>query len=157
MATLPGSTYGVTRIRGLEETLRKVDAIPVKMRGKARMDAAEAGAEIYRDAARQNAPQGSVRGKLRRDIRYVVTDEDTDNITVGISWRVGRASRTPAFYGLFVHKGTKPRTRKNGGSTGAVTRPNRFLDKAFDEKKEQAERAVAISLRRSLLKAVRSG
>jgi hypothetical protein len=75
---------------------------------------------------------------------------------VGVSWRKGKASRTDAFYGIMIEKGTKPRRRKDGVRTG--TGPARpFLIPAFDSKREQVARQIKIELSRLLRKAAKKG
>jgi len=142
------------RIEGAKELQRQLRALPVKVRGVALRDAAKAGAVVFRDSARENAPRRT--GQLKRDIRAMVTERSPDNIAMGVSWRTGKASRTAAFYGLFFHRGRNPRQRlgkgkkvKTFGSTGSMPR-KRFLDKAFDESSAQADRAVADVLRKAV-------
>ena len=75
---------------------------------------------------------------------------------VGVSWRTSKSSRFPAFYGIMVEKGTKPRSRKDGVSTG--TMPSRpFLIPAFDSKREHVARQIKIELSRLLRKAMKKG
>jgi HK97 gp10 family phage protein len=143
-------------IKGDRELQRKLKALPVKLRGKALQDAANAGGKVYADSARANAPRGKT-GRLQRDIKHKLITRTSDSITMGISWRTGRASRTAAFYGLFFHKGKNPRKRKGaGGSTGSMPR-NRFLDKAFDESTAEANRAVADVLKRAIEQVAANG
>jgi len=142
------------RIDGDRELARKLNALPVKVRGKALEDAAKAGGIIFRDAVRENSPIRT--GRLQDDIDYRVTKRTGDDIRLGVSWRTGRASRTPAFYGLFFHKGKNPRARKSGASTGSMPR-YRFLDKAYDESRDEAERAVGAVLKRAIEQVAANG
>ena len=142
-------------IKGDKELKRKLKALPIKVRGKALQDAAMAGGKVYADSASEKAPKGKT-GRLKRDIKARLVTRDADSISIGVSWRTGRGSRTAAFYGLFFHKGKNPRQRLGRGkkvvtfgSTGSMPR-NRFLDKAFDESTAEANRAVATVLRRSV-------
>ena len=133
--------------------------------------AAKKGAVPIRNAARDFAPRGRT-GNLRREIVERVIETSPTSVEVGISWRRGKWSRTPAFYGLFVHEGTKQRVRigrksraagrlgkgrkaafaRSGGATGRV-RPNPFLQRAFDTQGDvaarEAKRVFMTAIRRA--------
>lgn len=144
-------------LKGDDKIRATLQRMSVKMRGKALLDAAKAGATIYRDAARDAAPvrKGSKGGRLKRQIQARRTGGTADSVTFAVSWRLGRSSRTSAFYGLFFHGKAKNRQRKGKGkrptfgSTGSMP-TNRFLDRAFDESTDKVERAVAQVLKRAV-------
>ena len=137
--------------------------------------AARKGAVPIRNAARDFAPRGRT-GNLRREIVERVIETSPTSVEVGISWRRGKWSRTPAFYGLFVHEGTKQRVRigrksraagrlgkgrkaafaRSGGATGRL-RPNPFLTRAYDSERGRAERIVKAEMLRALRMVLRSG
>ncbi len=117
--------------------------------------AATAGIIPIRDAARAGAPVRT--GNLRNEIVEQVVGVTPTSVEVAVSWRRGSASRTPAFYGLFMHEGTRDRVRKSGGRTGRIARPNRFLVRAFDGEMGVAERLTKEAFRGAIRKAVRRG
>jgi hypothetical protein len=73
---------------------------------------------------------------------------------VAVSWRKGKASRSTAFYGIMVEKGTKERFRKDGGRTGKAP-DQAFLIPAYDAKKEQAQRTIREKLSDAIVTKVR--
>jgi len=145
------------RIEGAGRLQMKLRRMPQKVRGRLLVEAANAWGRVIRDSARDHAPRrpGGDSGKLARNIVNVITKKADTSVTAGVSWKTGKASRTPGFYGLFVHEGTRERTRKSGGPTGAVTKPHRFLVMAQDEKGDAADRAMAAVLRRGVEVAAR--
>ncbi len=118
--------------------------------------AAMAGAAPILNDARGGAPRGKT-GVLRREMRAHPVDVGLNDVEVAVTWRTGRSSRTPAFYGLFVHEGTKSRVRKSGGSTGRISRRNPFLVRAFDRRKSEAELITKRVFSAALRRAARSG
>ena len=126
------------RVQGARRLRLTFDRLPKAVGVTVLTQAATKGAIPIRDAARQNAPRGRT-GNLRREIVERVLETSPTSVEVGVSWRRGKASRTSAFYGLFVHEGTRQRSRKGGGATGRM-RPNPFLQRAFDTHKDTADR-----------------
>jgi HK97 gp10 family phage protein len=127
-------------------------------RSKALLHAVTQGGEIVKREASARAPvRKSGRGGRLRDSMAVVKLKSTSKLAkVGVSWRKGRAARTGAFYGIMVEKGTKPRSKKDGASTG--TMPSRpFLIPAYDSKRTEVARQIKIELSRLLRKAAKKG
>jgi HK97 gp10 family phage protein len=144
-------------IQGDEELIRKLNGMSKGFRSKALLHAVTQGGEIVKREASARAPVNKKgRGGALRDSITVVKLKETSKLAkVGVSWRKGKG-RKDAFYGLFVEKGTKPRRRKDGVSTG--TGPARpFLIPAFDSKREQVARQIKIELSRLLRKAAKKG
>lgn len=168
------------RVQGARQLRLTFDRLPKAVGVTVLTQAAKKGAIPIRDAARQNAPRGRT-GNLRREIVERVLETSPTSVEVGISWRRGKWSRTSAFYGLFVHEGTRQRTRiggksraagrvatgertsrgryikafaRGGGATGRV-RPNPFLQRAFDTHKGTADREAKRVFLAALRRAVR--
>ena len=119
------------------------------------MRAAVAGILPIRNAARDEAPRRT--GNLQGEIYESVVGVTPEEVTVAVGWRHGTSSRTPAFYGLFIHEGTKNRERKHGlGPTGRMSQ-NRFLVRAFDSEMATAERITHRVFKGEIRKAVRMG
>ena len=127
------------KIDGDEELMRKFKQLGRGLRPSIIEGCLFAGANIIRNEARARAPRRS--GTLKREIISKKMPMRFGIPEVAVSWRVGRASRTTAFYGAMVEKGTKERVRKDGGRTGRA-REQAFLIPAFDEKRDQAYRAI---------------
>ena len=145
-------------IEGDEELMRKLNAMSKGFRSKALLHAVTQGAEIVEREAKARAPvrKGGRGGTLRRSITTMTLKETSKLAKVAVGWRKGRASRTDAFYGIMIEKGTRPRRRKDGVSTG--TGPARpFLIPAFHSKREQVARQIKIELSRLLRKAAKKG
>ena len=124
---------------GKGKLLLQFDALATAVGTKVLTQAALAGAAPILNEARDGAPRGDT-GILKRELRARPIATGPNSVEVAISWRAGRSSRTPAFYGLFVHEGTKSRARKSGGRTGRISRRNPFLTRAFDQRKDEAAR-----------------
>ena len=60
--------------------------------------------------------------------------------------------RQPWFFGLWIEKGTGPRRRKSGGSTGSMP-AEPFLRPAFDANKERVAQIVGRDMKRLLERA----
>jgi HK97 gp10 family phage protein len=150
-------------IEGDEELIRKLNKMSKGFRSQALLHAVTQGGEIVEREAKARAPvRKSGRGKsgrggtLRESITTVKLKSTSKLAKVGVSWRTSKSSRFPAFYGIMVEKGTKPRSRKDGVSTG--TMPSRpFLIPAFDSKREHVARQIKIELSRLLRKAMKKG
>ena len=145
-------------IEGDEELIRKLNAMSKGFRSKALLHAVTQGGEIVEREAKARAPrrQGVKGGTLRRSITTMKLKSTSKLAKVGVSWRKGKASRTDAFYGIMLEKGTRPRRTKAGVRTG--TGPARpFLIPAFDSKREQVARQIKIELSRLLRKAMKKG
>jgi HK97 gp10 family phage protein len=159
-------------VKGARELRATFDRLPRAVGTSVLTQAAVKGARPIRDAARANAPART--GLLKRAIDARVIERTPTSVEVAVSWRKGRRSRTAAFYGLFVHQGTKQRTRKgrasrasgrqrtgaftrSGGRTGRVSRPNPFLVRAFDSHKDSAAREAKRVFQAAIRNAVRSG
>ena len=141
-------------IEGDEELIRKLNAMSKGFRSKALLHAVTQGGEIVEREAKARAPVR--KGTLRDSITTVKLKSTNKLAKVGVSWRKGKASRTAAFYGIMIEKGTKPRRTKAGVRTG--TGPARpFLIPAFDSKREQVARQIKIELSRLLRKAMKKG
>ena len=141
-------------IEGDKELIRKLNKMSQGFRSQALLHAVTQGGEIVEREASARAPVG--KGTLRDSITTVKLKSTSKLAKVGVSWRTGKASRFPAFYGIMLEKGTKPRSRKDGASTGTgPVRP--FLIPAFDSKREQVARQIKIELSRLLRKAVKRG
>ena len=150
-------------IEGDEELIKKLNAMSKGFRSKALLHAVTQGAEIIEREAKANAPVRT--GLLRRAITTITLKETNKLAKVAVGWRNSKASRFPAFYGLFAEKGTKPRQRKTWRNkplkTGPVstgTMPSRsFLIPAYHSKRGQAQRKIKVELSRLIRKAVKKG
>ena len=149
-------------IEGDKELIRKLNKMSKGFRSKALLHAVTQGAEIVKREASARAPVRS--GRLSRSIAIAKLKSTNKLAKVAVSWRKGKASRTAAFYGIMVEKGTKPRFRKtwrkkalkSPARTG--TGPARpFLIPAFDSKRGQVARQIKIELSRLLRKAAKKG
>jgi len=174
--------YGIggtrVEIQGDEELIRKLNTMSKGFRSKALLHAVTQGAKIVEREAKARAPmrKGGKGGTLRRSITTMKLKSTSKLAKVAVGWRKGKSSRTDAFYGIMIEKGTKPRhkkkrkskgldragrSRKNltvgrAGSTG--TGPARpFLIPAYDSKREQVARQIKIELSRLLRKAAKKG
>jgi len=123
---------------------RKLKKLGEKISTAIMRTAVKRGGAVIQQRAVAKAPQKT--GNLKREIRTVVTKASPLFAEAKVSWRRGKASRTPAFYGLFAEKGTRERKHDSGKSVGAM-RPTPFLIPAFDEGKDQAQRVMADILR----------
>ena len=147
-------------IQGDEELIRKLNGMSKGFRSKALLHAVTQGAEIVEREAKARAPvrkSGRGRkGRLRDSITTVKLKSASKLAKVAVSWRKGRASRTAAFYGIMLEKGTRSRRRKDGARTG--TGPARpFLIPAFDSKREQVAREIKVQLTRLIRRAAKKG
>ena len=145
-------------IEGDEELIRKLKAMSKGFRAKALLHAVTQGGEIVEREAKARAPvrRGGKGGTLRRSITTVKLKSTSKLAKVGVSWRKGRASRTDAFYGIMLEKGTRSRRRKDGARTG--TGPARpFLIPAFESKREQVAREIKVQLTRLIRRAAKKG
>jgi HK97 gp10 family phage protein len=134
------------KIDGDKELLAKFKSLGRGFREDVLVAAVMAGAEIIQDEAIARAPVRS--GNLRDNIVREPLKGRRDFGEVGVSWRVrrgvsgiGQRSNHPAFYGVMVEKGTGPRSRKSGGSTGTMPEQP-FLGPAYDATKDSAQRKV---------------
>ena len=164
---MPSSTkYGIggtrVEIEGDEELIRKLKGMSQGFQRQALLHAVMQGAEIVKREAGARAPVRT--GRLSRSIAIVKLKETTKLAKVAVSWRKGKASRTAAFYGIMVEKGTKPRERKTWrkkplkkpASTG--TMPSRpFLIPAYHSKRTEVARQIKIEISRLLRKAAKKG
>ena len=144
-------------IEGDKELIRKLNRMSQGFRSKALLHAVTQGGEIVKREASARAPVNKKgRGGALRDSITVVKLKETSKLAkVGVSWRKGKG-RKDAFYGLFVEKGTKPRSKKDGASTG--TMPSRpFLIPAYDSKRTEVARQIKIELSRLLRRPVKKG
>ena len=145
-------------IEGDEELIRKLNKMSKGFRSKALLHAVTQGAKIVEREAKARAPVNKKGrgGTLRDSITTVKLKETSKLAKVAVSWRKGRAARTGAFYGIMLEKGTKPRSRKDGVSTG--TGPVRsFLIPAYHSKRGQVSRQIKVELSRLIRKAVKKG
>ena len=147
-------------IQGDEELVRKLKAMSKGFRTKALLHAVTQGGEIVEREAKARAPvrkSGRGRkGRLRDSITTVKLKSTSKLAKVGVSWRKGKASRTAAFYGIMLEKGTRSRRRKDGARTG--TGPARpFLIPAFESKREQVAREIKVQLTRLIRRAAKKG
>ena len=136
-------------IQGDEELVRKLKAMSKGFRTKALLHAVTQGGEIVEREASARAPRrkGAGGGTLKRSITTVKLKSTSKLAKVGVSWRKGKASRTAAFYGIMLEKGTRSRRRKDGARMG--TGPARpFLIPAFDSTREQVAREIKEQLSR---------
>ncbi len=141
-------------LKGARELRATFARLPKAVGTSVLIRAATAGIIPIRDAARAGAPSRT--GNLRSEIVEAVVGVSPEAVEVAVSWRHGTASRTPAFYGLFVHEGTGTRTRKSGGTTGRM-RSNPFLVRAFDGEMGAAERITKQAFVSAIRRAVRRG
>lgn len=141
---------------GKGKLLLQFDSLSRVVGTKVLTQAALAGAAPILNEARDAAPRGKT-GLLRRELRARPIHVGLNDVEVAVTWRAGRSSRTPAFYALFVHEGTKGRVRKSGGSTGRISRRNPFLVRAFDRRKTEAELITKRVFSAALRRAARSG
>lgn len=145
------SGWGVTT--NAREVRARLDRVPAQVRGPVLVAAVMAGADPVLEAARQKVPVR--RGVLRRHLRKFLERSTSTEAVATVTWRSGTASRTPAFYGTFVELGTPERVRKrSGGSTGRMP-AQPFLRPAYDERREQAQRAAQAVLASSLMELAR--
>jgi HK97 gp10 family phage protein len=145
-------------VEGDEELIRKLNKMSKGFRSKALLHAVTQGGRIVEREAKARAPVNKKGrgGTLRDSITTVKLKETSKLAKVGVSWRKGKASRTAAFYGIMLEKGTRPRTRKDGVRTG--TGPKRsFLIPAFDSKRPDVARQIKVELSRLLRKAAKKG
>ena len=145
-------------IEGDKELIRKLNKMSQGFRSKALLHAVTQGGEIVEREAKARAPvrKSGRGGTLRESITTVKLKSTSKLAKVGVSWRTSKSSRFPAFYGIMVEKGTKPRSKKDGASTG--TMPSRpFLIPAYDSKRTEVARQIKIELSRLLRKAVKRG
>ena len=157
-------------LEGERKLLRKLDKLDASLRGKIMSEAVKKGALVLRREARRRAPRRRGAGSLKgwKQIRLKRTSKlsaRSERVEYAVSWRVGTASRTPAFYLLFAEKGTAKRTRKNVGGkfkgsqkkgTGRQS-AKPFLIPAFDRKKDEAGRVVKKELLAQIAKVARGG
>lgn len=150
-------------IEGDEELMRKLNAMSKGFRSKALLHALTQGAEIIEREAKARAPKRS--GLLRRAITTITLKSGSKLAKVAVGWRNSKASQFPAFYGIMVEKGTKPRRRKSWrkvplktgtASTGSAP-SNAFLIPAYDAKRRDADRKIKVELSRLIRKAVKKG
>ena len=140
------------RIEGLDTLFKKLTEMPDAERRKIMRRAANAGAIVFRDEARQRAPKYDKKpkgkehpppGTLKRSIitKYIPKESDRFSATYYVTVRRGKKYRKQgvrgnlsqdAFYAQFVEYGTSKMT----------ARP--FMRPAFEaKKKEAAEKMVA--------------
>lgn len=133
-------------IHGLEELNRKLRALGPFIRGRVLGGAVNAGAQVIRKAAVENAPIDS--GRLKEAVFVKrMTDRNFPNAQYIVGVRSGKRmkkSGKDAFYWKFVEFGTKH----------MAARP--FLVPAFDTRKEEAADKIKDRLRDGIKKAERS-
>jgi len=161
----PAPQQTTVKIDGDKKLIRQFRALSKGLGQKALVYAVERGAELIVVEAQARAPvrKGSVGGRLRDSIHSEELTSEPKEASVGVSWRVkggvsgkGKASRHPAFYGIMVEKGTKPRSTKAGVSTG--TMPSQpFLEPAYDAKKQQASERIKRELAKLIDRVARRG
>ncbi len=132
-----------------ESVIAQLKRVPAAVGARALKKAVVAGAEEIAVTARVLAPRRS--GKLRKKIKGRFHSGTATSAIAGVSYQAGKASRTDAFYGRFLDRGTKQRVRKKGGRTGRVdAKP--FLVPAFDQRRgiaiQEAHRVLAAELRK---------
>ena len=145
-------------IQGDEELIRKLNGMSKGFRSKALLHAVTQGAEIVEREAKARAPvrKGGKGGTLRRSITTVKLKSASKLAKVAVSWRKGKASRTAAFYGIMLEKGTRSLRRKDGARTG--TGPERaFLIPAYESKREAVAREIKVQLTRLIRRAAKKG
>jgi len=140
------------KIDGDEELMRKFKQLGRGLRPSLIEGCLFSGANIIRDEARSRAPRRT--GALQQAIISKRMPMKFGIPEVAVSWRKGTASRSTAFYGIMVEKGTKERVRKDGGRTGKAP-DQAFLIPAYDAKKEQAYRAIKQKLSDAIVTKVR--
>lgn len=140
------------KLEGDEELMRKFKQLGRGLRPKIIEGCLFSGANIIRNEARSRAPRRT--GALQQAIVSHAMPMKFGVPEVAVSWRKGKSSRSTAFYGIMVEKGTKERVRKDGGRTGsAPAQP--FLIPAYDAKKEQAQRVIKQKLSDAIVTKVR--
>ena len=125
----------------------QIARVEAALRGKFLEMVALRAAEPMAISARDNAPVRT--GKLRDAIKARVKATTSPEIAfVSVGWKAPghTASRHDQFYGLFVERGTRTRTRVSGGSTGRV-RGRKFLKRAHDQ-----HSSTAVTIASNLLK-----
>ena len=157
-------------IEGDVELMRLLKGFSKGFKEKALLYAVKRGGEVIKREAQARAPRRT--GNLRRSIMVDQLKSTKKLAKVGISWRVkdgvsglGQASRNPAFYGIMVEKGTRPRFRKSylgvplsTGPASTGTMPARpFLEPAYDSKRGQASKEIKKELSMIIKKAVKKG
>jgi len=174
--------YGIggtrVEIEGDEELIRKLKGMSKGFSSKALLHAVTQGAEIVEREAKARAPvrKGGKGGTLRRSITTMTLKETSKLAKVAVGWRKGKASRTDAFYGIMIEKGTKPRHKKRRKSTGLDSKGRRrknltvgragstgtgparpFLIPAFHSKREEVAREIKEQLSRLIKLEVKKG
>jgi len=140
------------KLEGDKELMRKLKQLSRGLRPKIIEGSLFSGANIIRNEARSRAPRRT--GALQQAIVSQAMPMKFGVPEVAVSWRKGKSSRSTAFYGIMVEKGTKNRVRKDGGRTGsAPAQP--FLIPAYDAKKEQAQRVIKQKLSDAIVTKVR--
>ena len=140
------------KLEGDEELMRKLKQLGRGLRPKIIEGCLFPGANIIRNEARSRAPRRT--GALQQAIVSHAMPMKFKVPEVAVSWRKGKSSRSTAFYGIMVEKGTKERFRKNGGRTGKAP-DQAFLIPAYDAKKEQAQRVIKQKLSDAIVTKVR--
>lgn len=157
--TNPGS---MVRIDGDKELFAQFKTLSKGFKKESLLQALRRAGEPIVKEAKARAPVRS--GRLRESIALRELESTTKEAAVGVSWRVGKASRVPAFYGAVVEKGSKPRERKKWrkkplktGPVSTGTMPSQpFLEPAYDAKKAIAERRVKSELLKMIRKAIKT-
>ena len=153
----------IVKIDGDKRLLRQFRALSKGLGQEALVAAVKKGAELVVVEAQARAPVRS--GTLRDSITAVALEKTEKEASVGVSWRVCKASRATAFYGAVVEKGSKPRERKRWrkkplktGPVSTGTMPSQpFLEPAYDAKKAQASQRIKKELSRMIEKVARRG
>lgn len=133
------------KVEGGEQLARRLAILPKEVSGPALRKAAEAGAEVLRQAVADKAPRGAGTnegGHLADNIvAEVIKATEAKRVVVA----VGPDSKH--YYGLFVEHG-HPIVR-NGRVVGHAP-PHPFMRPAFDESTAAAEEAVTDELKKRL-------
>jgi HK97 gp10 family phage protein len=126
------------RVIGEAQTIADLRALQFKMRDKALIKAAHAGAEVAKAAIEKNAPVARVEnrnkretGPIRNNIIIYQRRRTHEEKGTAVSLLVG--PNKLGFYGYFIHHGIAGKTQ---------VRPREFVDRAFNECKGRMRQAV---------------
>ncbi len=122
-------------IRGLDQFLKKLDALPYAVSKLVVARALRKGAEPIRGEAEREAPHRT--GELQRE-EVIAVGEQTATEAIA---KIGPSRK--AFYGLFQEHGTAHQT------------PQKFLEPAFEAKVSEATDAIGQELAAGIEKAMR--
>lgn len=121
----------------------KFDQFANKVQRQMSLNALRAGARIFRNAAKKNAPvkSGALRDAIVVRTRRYNAQKQTQSVTTGVSKREFTGKE---FYAAFVEFGHRKGKRMKKGMTDTrkFQPGEHYLEYAFDEKKAEATRVT---------------